>query len=750
MRNAPNAPREAPTSQVWLTIGLVVLVLLFTGTLFGTVLVNAAITVHTQANLRLVNVSARQSDLVERVTKDLLQLQLALRNNQATRPVVADLSDAAILFETTFKAFQSGGRTTDLAGAPIIVPALRSDPQVTALANAQSIWTPLHNKIAAIIASPTPSPALVDDAAAYALAAETRLSNLTSDVALAVERTAAQSAQDLTFFRNLLIGFAVLCVVLIVAILFARVSESQAQIQVYASTLELRAEELADSTRALAEAKQGADLIMSTVHQGLFLIAVDYRIESQYSHDCEEIFRMKDLAGYNFVNILQRILTERMFNTSRDYLGLLFDPKKKERAVLKVNPLDEVEVNFPHPEGGFLNKYLAFSFRRIVEDGQITRVFIAVTDITDRVQLEQRLRVSEHKKDRQFELLLGILHVEPRLLDEFIAGAQTRTKEINDALRAQDFASATSGQMELLRGRLDIVFRCVHNIKGNAAALSLEYFQKTCESFEQKIVELRARPSLGGDDFLAIVIAESELRADLDELQDLREKLSGIQRAHGASISAVAAGAARSETPAQSRDDVVDTVKALAQTLALKLAKDVRVEVDGFDTRALPVELRRSVKDVLIQLTRNSMAHGIESPGMREAVGKPKTALIEIKPLPALPAGSFGFIFRDDGHGLDPVEIGERAVELGLLSREDAARSDESQVARLIFAPGFTTANGSTSDAGRGIGMDVVKHLIVDECGGEIGVRSDPGRYCQFTFVLPLTRGAPVSTGTPA
>jgi two-component system chemotaxis sensor kinase CheA len=749
MRNDPNAPREAPTSQVWLTIGLVVLVLLFTGALFGTVLVNAAITVHTQSNLKLVNVAARQSDLVERVTKDLLQLQLALRNNQPTRAIIADLSDAGILFETSFKAFQSGGRTTDLAGTPIIVPALRTDQQTTAQAQVQAIWSPLHDKIAALIASPTPSPALVDDAAAYALVAEARLSNLTSNIALSVERTAAQSAQDLTFIRNLLIGLAVLCVVLIVAILFARVSESQAQIQVYASTLELRAEELAESTRALAEAKQGADLIMSTVHQGLFLIGPDHRIESQYSRDCEEIFRMKDLAGYNFLNILQRILTERMFNTSRDYVGLLFDPKKKERAVLKVNPLDEVEVNFPHPEGGFISKYLAFSFRRIVEDGQITRVFIAVNDVTDRMLLEQRLRVSEHKKERQFELLLGILHVEPRLLDEFIAGAQARTKEINDALRAQDFAGASSGQMDMLRGRLDVVFRCVHNIKGNAAALSLEYFQKTCESFEQKIVELRSRPSLGGDDFLAIVIAESELRADLDELQDLREKLSGIQRAHGGPITATVAGA-RAEAAPQSRDDVVDTVKALAQSLALKLAKDVRVDADGFDTRGLPPELRRSVKDVLIQLARNSLAHGIESPGMREASGKPKRALIEIKPLPALPAGSFGFIFRDDGNGLDPVAIGERAVELGLLSREEAARSDESQVARLIFAPGFTTANGSTTDAGRGIGMDVVKHIIVDECGGEIGVRSDPGRYCQFTFVLPLLRGAPVTTGTPA
>jgi chemotaxis protein histidine kinase CheA len=56
----------------------------------------------------------------------------------------------------------------------------------------------------------------------------------------------------------------------------------------------------------------------------------------------------------------------------------------------------------------------------------------------------------------------------------------------------------------------------------------------------------------------------------------------------------------------------------------------------------------------------------------------------------------------------------------------------------LIFAPGFTTEQSSTPDAGRGMGMDIVKRRIVDECGGEISIRSDPGRYCEFEFALPV------------
>ncbi len=717
-----------------MTIGLVVCVLLFTGALFGTVLANAAITLRSQSTIRLVDVAARQSDLVQRMTKDLLETQLAQRANQAPQPsVLSDLNDAAATFDTTIKALQNGGTTTDLAGEPLAVAPLHGDAETAALSQAQSAWAPLKQKIAAIAAGPV-TPAVVDDAAAYASANEKQMSNMMSDVALSIERGATQGSKDLIFTRNLMIGLAVLCVVAIVVILFTRVTEGQNQIRVYASSLELRNDELAESSAALASAKHGTDLIMETVRQGLLLIGPDYRIEAQYSRELEEIFHMKELASYNFLNILQRILTERMFNTTRDYLALLFDPKKKERAVLRVNPLDEVEVNFPNPEGGFISKYLAFSFRRIVQDHEINRVFIAVTDVTERVQLERQLRESEHKKERQFELLLGILHVEPRMLDEFIAGAQARTREMNDALKAQDFAAASVGQMEQLRQRLDVVFRCVHNIKGNAALLSLEYFQKTCDAFEQKIVELRNRPALGGDDFLSIVIAESDLRADLAELQDLREKLTGIQRVYSGPV---AAAPAFGNAVAAPSDDIIDAVRALAHSLALKLGKDVRVQAEGFDTRPLEPELRRAVRDVLVQLTRNSLAHGIESPSAREAAGKPKVATIEIRPLPGMTAGSFGFAFRDDGRGLDPLTIRERAVELGLISRDEAVKTDESQVARFIFAPGFTTSNGATTDAGRGIGMDVVKHLVVDECGGEISVSSDPGRYCEFTFVLP-------------
>jgi chemotaxis protein histidine kinase CheA len=377
-----------------------------------------------------------------------------------------------------------------------------------------------------------------------------------------------------------------------------------------------------------------------------------------------------------------------------------------------------------------------------VTDGQISSVFVAVTDVTERVQLERQLRESEQKKERQFELLLGILHVDPRALEDFLATAQAQLRDMNDALRAQDFATSSSGQMELLRQRLDTVFRCVHNIKGNAALLKLDYFVKTAEQFESKIAELKSRAALGGDDFLAVVISQSALRSDVEELQELRDKLIGMRGNStvpmATGILAVPVRRGSSLPTFIGEDDLVESIRSLADSIAGKLGKEVRVEAEAFDTRLVPDDRRRAIKDVVTQLARNSLAHGIEDPKTREAASKPAMGTISIRRIPDANAGTFRFTFRDDGIGLEPQRIRARAIEQNLLDRDQAAGFDDSAIVGVIFAPGFTTEKESTGDSGRGIGLDTVKRRIVDECGGEISIRSDPGRYCEFEFALPV------------
>jgi HPt (histidine-containing phosphotransfer) domain-containing protein/two-component sensor histidine kinase len=758
--------RSSRNRTLIFTLVLVGAVLAFMVALFGTVLSNLAIGLETQSAFQRLNLIDRQQTLIATVQKDLYRVRDERRTGKISSEAMNDLTSGSSLVAATFKGFAQGAVAEDESGHRLYIEPLEVVKSRDLAAHAYTIWAPIEAKLAGLGSNPSPAQL---DAAVDAARPANELIDLTGSIRDETVEASTQNLAALSARRLTQLIVSILCFVLIVTSLFQRVNESQRQVREFADSLQVRNSELAANARQLADAKRGTDLIMETVNQGLMLIDPQYRIQPQYSRELETILQTPELAGQNFLNILQRTLTERMYTTSRDYLTLLFDAKKKERTVLKVNPLDEVEVSFASPQGGFVNKYLAFSFRRIIEAGVVTRVFVAVSDVSERVALERQLRESEAKKDRQFDFLLGILHVDQRLLDEFVANAREQIARMNEALRSEDFARAAGGgHMDQLRARLDVVFRSVHGIKGNASLLRLDHFQRQCEAFENKIAELKNRATLTGDDFLAVVIAQSELRTDLDELEELRSRFQGVPRvaaapgpaapvalippqpptefarppepahangsaAHAAPPAAppVAAPAAPAHT-----DPLIATLDELVGLLGSRLGKEVRLDARGFDTTSLDEGRRRVVMDVLAQLTRNSIAHGIESASDRIAAGKAAVATITVRDTGST-SHDFRFLYRDDGAGLDPERIRRRAADLGLLSPEDAAALDDGGVAALIFMPGFSTSDAPTPDAGRGMGMNVVKDRVVDECGGEIAVSSEPGRYCEFEFSLP-------------
>ena len=93
--------------------------------------------------------------------------------------------------------------------------------------------------------------------------------------------------------------------------------------------------------------------------------------------------------------------------------------------------------------------------------------------------------------------------------------------------------------------------------------------------------------------------------------------------------------------------------------------------------------------------------------------------------------------FRDDGRGLNLDAIRQRGLSSGLLTAETAPTATPDDLAKLIFAPGFSTAEKVGDHAGRGMGMDIIKSKVVDEAGGVLEVHSTPGQFCEFRIYLP-------------
>lgn len=163
--------------------------------------------------------------------------------------------------------------------------------------------------------------------------------------------------------------------------------------------------------------------------------------------------------------------------------------------------------------------------------------------------------------------------------------------------------------------------------------------------------------------------------------------------------------------------------------------KDIRLEISGEGTE-LDKRMIDELGDPMIHIVRNCADHGIESPEVREAAGKPHHGTIS---LCAFHRGS-NIIIRvsDDGRGLDTVRILAKAVERGQVSPADAERMTPREIYQLIFTPGLSTADKVTEVSGRGVGMDIVRSKI-EELNGSIDIESELGRGTTLTIKLPLT-----------
>lgn len=182
-------------------------------------------------------------------------------------------------------------------------------------------------------------------------------------------------------------------------------------------------------------------------------------------------------------------------------------------------------------------------------------------------------------------------------------------------------------------------------------------------------------------------------------------------------------------------ETVFNRFPKMVRQLARELNKKITLEIVGAET-----ELDRTVideiGDPLVHLIRNALDHGIESPEERIAKGKPETGPVTLR---AYHSGNHVFIeLEDDGAGVNRQRVLAKAISNGLVTEEMAESMTDRQVAELILASGFSTAEKISDVSGRGVGLDVVKNTI-ESLGGYISIESKEGQGSLFQVQLPLT-----------
>ncbi|MDN5941400.1 MAG: Hpt domain-containing protein [Nitrospira sp.] len=239
------------------------------------------------------------------------------------------------------------------------------------------------------------------------------------------------------------------------------------------------------------------------------------------------------------------------------------------------------------------------------------------------------------------------------------------------------------------------------------------------------------------DDFNILARRISEVTADISESMT---QLSGsIRRSHEDMSHLAQLTLGMRDEIARARMVPIGTpftrFRRATREMARATGKEVTLVTSGEHTDVDTGVVERLV-DPLIHLVRNAVYHGIEPAAIRVTKGKPAAGSIYLH---AAHRGNAVLIeVEDDGAGLDVEKIRAKAVERGLIRPEVARSLPESEVIKFIFMPGFSTADQIGDQAGRGVGMDVVKRVI-ESMNGHIDVESVRGVGTKFTLSLPLT-----------
>jgi two-component system chemotaxis sensor kinase CheA len=173
----------------------------------------------------------------------------------------------------------------------------------------------------------------------------------------------------------------------------------------------------------------------------------------------------------------------------------------------------------------------------------------------------------------------------------------------------------------------------------------------------------------------------------------------------------------------------------LVRDTSRKLGKEVNLVLEGEETEA-DKNIIESLGDPLVHIVRNSLDHGFEQPEVRRAAGKPATGTLTIRA--SQESDRVVIEISDDGKGIDPMVIKQKAYEKGLIDEAAMERISDQEAVNLVFASGFSTMEVVSDLSGRGVGMDVVR-TAVEKVNGTVVLESEKGKGTRIRLSLPLS-----------
>ncbi|AEJ20637.1 ATP-binding protein [Gracilinema caldarium] len=446
---------------------------------------------------------------------------------------------------------------------------------------------------------------------------------------------------------------------------------------------------------------------------GIFLLDEQLCIQSQYSPKLEQIFTQSNLSGASFINLLQNSLQNKELDLLHDYFEMLLNKSHDQSLLEEINPLKEFSFT-PLPGGEI--KYLSIMFTTFSNENNKTFILGSVQDLTKERALQLQLEAEERKRQKEMRSLFEIIHIEPRLFQDFINETEENFQAINELLKDQ-----TKPTHEVITE----IYQLIHAVKSNAVILGLQEFGEKLHGLERELNQLKVKHEVTFNDLLHFTLEMESVLQEKDSFKGLLERLKSFTRG---------------SNTVQEEVILIKTLEKLIEKTAQSLGKEAKLVIKQIDSHALNYVPFKDLKDILTQIVRNALVHGIETPAERKRLKKAAHGLIEL----SIKQEHQQIIctITDDGRGISFDVVRQRAQEQQLIDSQDNLSRE--QLLALLFNPGFSTEKTSTLHAGRGIGLSLVKDRI-KKLNGSIGIQTKEGRGCRFIINFPVLQESAAS-----
>ncbi|MEP0367953.1 MAG: nitrate- and nitrite sensing domain-containing protein [Cyclobacteriaceae bacterium] len=454
-------------------------------------------------------------------------------------------------------------------------------------------------------------------------------------------------------------------------------------------------------------------MVFKNIHQGIFLLDRNFKMSKLYSKSMEKIFGVEKISGENFANFMRPLIIPRDLEALEMFMRHLFNEDMDEDVVNQLNPIEQVKI-YNEIEGVVTTKYIRVNFTRIWRKDRISNIMVTISDETESVLLQKHLEEAEKKKKQETEQVLSILKIDPSLIRGFLYNAKRTLRSISERYESDKESN--------LKELLDFTFQTVHSLKANAVVIGLDIMSEKFHVIEDTLEALKLK-EITGKDFLTVLYEIDDADKMIDEMSSMLRKVADVYRKYPTGGHVV------------SNIMLVDNLERSVKVLSEKMDKPVDFFFKNEANLVLPNDQVEPFKDMMLQLIRNSIKHGIEDRDVRLKSGKLLRGSISID-LDKAKKDLLRITYRDDGRGLDLDKIKEQAIQKGIVTQYEADNRTDKKAMHLIYESGVSTVDQTDEHGGRGQGMSLVKTLA-KEMKARLTMDFEKDKYFKLIISLP-------------